>query len=187
MLRAAIAESCRPQVLAWPNRFAPCILAPNHISLSDGPVIAARAPRRILFAVDPDYALSPIWSTFMRAWGAVTRCDFVAAGPGRILGLRAMLARLEMGGWVCLFPQGGVSAVGDAALPDLDGLEWLARRSGAPVYRVAMRPRSGVHGRYRLSTIVSIDPAMVCRSAGRMRRSSSTGQEHPNRRILASD
>jgi 1-acyl-sn-glycerol-3-phosphate acyltransferase len=170
MLRAAIAEGRKPPMLAWPDPFASCILAPNHISLSDGPVIAARSPRRILFAVDPDFALSPVWSTFMRAWGAVTRCDFVAAGPGRILGLRALLARLELGGWVCLFPQGGVSPAGEAALPDLGGLEWLARRSGAPVYRVAMRPRSGVYGRYRLSAIASIEPAKVGQSAGRMRK-----------------
>jgi 1-acyl-sn-glycerol-3-phosphate acyltransferase len=131
------------------------ILAPNHLSLLDGPVIArawwksgawrGRAP--LLFGVDPDYARHPVWRAVIAVICRIWRVDVVAMGPRCSYGLRRMLRHLEEGGVVCLFPAGAIGAS-----DRFPGIDFLSRKSGADIRAVRLGYRVG-RGRYALTGI----------------------------------
>lgn len=58
----------------------------------------------------------------------------VPMAPGSTGGLREMLRALQAGGWVCLFPEGGI-----ATKKEYPGASWLAARSGAPIHPLNIR------------------------------------------------
>lgn len=156
------ADAARPHAPPsswWPAKHA--ILAPNHLSMLDGPVVArtwsmacsGRADLPLLFGVDPDYSLHPFWARVMRSACRLWNADFVPIGRGNPFGLRRMLDHLGRAGVVCLFPSG---AIGSSER--FRGAEFLSQRSGAPLYDVHLRYRIG-HGRYALTEAACSIPA----------------------------
>ena len=106
------------------------LVACNHVSLADGPVLCsalgrARRPRflgkRELFDI-------PLLGAFLRAGGAIP-LDRSGSDPSA---LRAALEILEQGGSVGLFPEGTRVKPGQTRRPKA-GIAFLSARSGAPV------------------------------------------------------
>lgn len=60
--------------------------------------------------------------------------------PGSSRGIRALLRHLEAGGWVCIFPEGGIDRGGEHP-----GAAWLSIRSGVPIHRIHLQHGLG-HG-----------------------------------------
>jgi len=118
----------------WPARNSPAIIVANHQGYLDGPWLAALAPQRILFGVDPDFSRRQPWRGLLRLYTALVGVDIVPMGPGSLCGLRQMCRYLEAGGWVCLFPEGGINTG-----REWPGAQWLARRTGAPIHRLRLR------------------------------------------------
>lgn len=63
-----------------------------------------------------------------------TGCTMVPMEPGSHHGLRPLLRHLRGGGWVCLFPEGGIGTG-----RQYPGAEWLSERTGAPLHRLHIR------------------------------------------------
>lgn len=119
---------------AWPDPDMPAILCPApHRGYLDGPSIAAATPRPILFAVTPTFACHRFWKPVLDRLGQVTGSSYVPMRPGSCGGLRSLLAHLRGGGWVCIFPEGGIGT--GQAYP---GVQWLAAKSGAPIHRLRL-------------------------------------------------
>lgn len=122
--------------IAWPVSGRSAIVVANHTSLLDGPALAWLTPQPMLFGVDPAYSLHPLWRKALIGYASLigTGCDMVPMEPGSLLGLRALLRRLEEGGWVCLFPEGGIRTGCLHA-----GAAWLSQRTNAPIHRLEIR------------------------------------------------
>ncbi|MEJ2630935.1 MAG: lysophospholipid acyltransferase family protein [Acidihalobacter sp.] len=117
----------------WPMHEQPNIIVANHTSLLDGPALAWLTPWPILFSVDSAYARHPVWSKVLLGYARLigTGCEMVPMMPGSAQGLRTLARRLEEGGWVCLFPEGGIGT--GQSYP---GVDWLAGCTSAPVHRL---------------------------------------------------
>lgn len=118
----------------WPDLTKPAIITPNHTSYLDGPVLAMLAPRPILFGVDPEFSTRAPWRSILLGIGQITRCRMTPMTPGSSYGLREMLRYLCTGGWVCLFPEGGIETG-----RSYSGSHWLAERSGASIHPILVR------------------------------------------------
>ena len=106
------------------------ILAGPHGSLLDGPALSRwlgrQGFRRVLFAVDPDYARHPFWRSVLRAYGGLYGHRMVALDSRRPFGLRHLL-RAHGEGWdIALFPQG--VGIADPHRPWQPGADWVVRR-----------------------------------------------------------
>jgi len=118
----------------WPQA-GPTIITANHESYLDGPMLALLAPRPILFGVDPDFSTREPWRSLLLAWGRISGGHrMVPMTPGSSRGLREMLRWLREGGWVCLFPEGGIGTG-----REYPGVHWLADRSGARIHPLEIR------------------------------------------------
>nr|HPG18878.1 1-acyl-sn-glycerol-3-phosphate acyltransferase [Opitutaceae bacterium] len=107
------------------------LLVANHMSYVDGVVLQLACPRPVRFVGDDDYRRSH-W--FARRIFRLT--GTIPLGPRSTLsGTRRILAALQAGEVVCMFPEGGISRTGQ--LMDLrPGYDWLAHRAGVPVLPV---------------------------------------------------
>jgi 1-acyl-sn-glycerol-3-phosphate acyltransferase len=119
--------------IVWPDPERAAIIVANHTSLLDGPALALLTPRPILFGVDPAYSRHPFWRPLMLMYAGMvgTACEVVPMTPGSPIGLRSLACRLEVGGWVCLFPEGGIST--GRRYP---GVDWLVKRVDVSVCRL---------------------------------------------------
>jgi 1-acyl-sn-glycerol-3-phosphate acyltransferase len=132
----------RPKVVGRRNvpRHGPVILASNHRSFIDSPVITLLAPRQVSFLAKQEYF------TGKGVRGAVSRAFFSgigAIGVERGAGSAAQqaldlgLARLEAGEAFAIYPEGTRSLDG-RLYRGRTGVAWLALTSGAPVVPVAL-------------------------------------------------
>ena len=132
----------RPKVVGRRNvpRTGPVILASNHRSFIDSPVITLLAPRQVSFLAKQEYF------TGKGLRGAVSRAFFSgigAIGVERGAGSAAQqaldlgLARLEAGEAFAIYPEGTRSLDG-RLYRGRTGVAWLALTSGAPVVPVAL-------------------------------------------------
>lgn len=129
--RAALVRSClgdRLRLSGAPASGAGLLLTADHPSLLDGPLLAILVPRPLLFGVDAAYARHPFWRPLLRGWARLTGNDLVALSPASPFALRALARRLEEGGAVCLFPEGGIRR-GGTARPWQAGVRFLATRA----------------------------------------------------------
>lgn len=141
----------------WPDPGRPAIIAPApHRSYLDGPTIALLTPRPILFAVTPDFACHWIWRPILEGFGKINGCSMTPMRPGSARGLRTLLRHLESGGWVCIFPEGGLNKQ-----QERPGVNWLAQRSGAPVHRLRLSHGPGI-GDIRMVTAVRCAGSWGC-------------------------
>ncbi len=109
-------------------RSGPVILAANHRSMLDVPLMGISSPRRTVFMAKKELFGDPV-----RAW----LWDWLGGFPVRrdISDLRALdigLAILEQGNCLALYPEGTRSKSG-RMLPFLKGAAWLALRTGATI------------------------------------------------------
>jgi 1-acyl-sn-glycerol-3-phosphate acyltransferase len=108
----------------------PVILAPNHLSVIDGPVLHGAVPRGTHILVKQEMFHGPL-GAILRAAGQIP----VDRESGRSA-LEAALGVLRRGGVVGIFPEGNRGR-GDAAGVRA-GVAWLAVHAPAPVVPVAL-------------------------------------------------
>ena len=106
----------------------PVILASNHASFLDPPLIGGATPREASFLARESLFRFPILGTFIRSINALP----VDRGGKSPKGLKAILDRLAKGKPVVLFPEGTRTSDG-ALLPARSGVGLAVIKSGAPV------------------------------------------------------
>lgn len=111
-------------------RAGPLIVAFNHASLLDGPLVgAALAPaRRPCFLGKKELFENPLLGAYLRRAGGVP-LDRGSADHGA---MRAALEVLGRGGSIALSPEGTRVKKGETRAPKL-GVSFLSAKSGAPV------------------------------------------------------
>lgn len=109
----------------------PVILASNHQSFLDPPLVAAALSRQVSFLARQTLFESWWLGPLFRALGVIPLDREGGTGAG----LKAVLAWLEAGGAVVLFPEGTRSPDGRLQ-PARPGVGLVAVRSGAPVVPV---------------------------------------------------
>ena len=117
------------------------ILVRPHVSLLDGPAVAAWLPRiglvQAVFAVDPDYARHPVWSRLLKAYGWLTGGHtMLPLDATRPFAMRELLRILDQGRDVVIFPQG--TGIGDHARPDARGCDWLLEKTSRRVMEITL-------------------------------------------------
>ncbi len=142
------------------------IVAPNHSSLWDGPLVACLSDRRVLFGVDPDYLCRQPWRFLLLFLVWLGFGEVVPLDADRPFAWRKLSAALRRGAAVCVFPEGAI-ARGGQLLPIRPGVARLASMNRAPVLpvrieRAARAPaRQGRAPRPRIAVVAGppIDPS----------------------------
>lgn len=101
----------------------------NHVSLLDGPLMAAIGPEEAGFAV---------WWTWLDKWWLkpfIEVMRLVPVDPTRPLHTRTLLAAVESGRPLVIFPEGRISVTG-ALMKIYAGPAWIADRTGAAIVPV---------------------------------------------------
>ena len=132
------------------------IVAANHTSLADPPILQAFVPRHLTFLMTDKYHHIAAVRWFVRFWGVVVVRE---AGLNRDA-MWSALAALERGDALGIFPEGGLSRDGQIHRP-LPGIALLARRAGVPVVPVGLAgierllpPDTWAFGRSRIALAV---------------------------------
>lgn len=131
----AAAAHVRAGDLAVLDRPGPYILAVNHLSSWDVPLIFSRTPahrRMVVLAADKWRRVLPIRWLF-----DAVGCVWVKRGEVDRAALNAVLAQLRRGRVVGIAPEGTRSKTG-ALQRARHGAGWLARMSGTPVIPMAL-------------------------------------------------
>jgi 1-acyl-sn-glycerol-3-phosphate acyltransferase len=120
----------------------PFVIAANHYSFLDPPLIGALYGRPIRFlALAELFGNHRLLDWSLRAFNVIE----VPRGARPLAGVRRALAHLAAGGVVGVFPEGRrVVRFGD--VPPKHGAAWLAVRSGAPLLPVAITGTEQVFG-----------------------------------------
>jgi 1-acyl-sn-glycerol-3-phosphate acyltransferase len=126
----------------------PFVLAANHFSFLDPPLLAAAFPRPVRFmALDELLGNHRLLDLVLDTWGVI----HVSRANRSIAGVRTALAHLGGGGSVGLFPEGRrVSRWGEVGFKR--GAAWLAVRSGSPLVPAAVEGSDevlGIDNRFR--------------------------------------
>lgn len=110
------------------------LVVANHQSVLDIPLIAASTRRHVAFVARDSLARSPLMAFVMRRSGAI----LIRRGTGDRAALRAMVAHLERGDCVAVFPEGTRTRDGSLG-PFRSGALLAARQAGVPVVPAAIR------------------------------------------------
>src|SRR2546427_1558513 len=110
---------------------APVILAANHASFIDPPLVGAGAKREINYLARESLFRFPVVGAILRAVNSVP----VDRDGGGAAGLRAILDRLLAGGGIILFPEGTRTRDGKLQ-PARSGIGLVVIKSTAPVVPV---------------------------------------------------
>lgn len=112
-------------------REGPVVIACNHISAWDPPVVGSAGPRPLDFMAKVELFSTPLSAAFMRGLGAFP----VDRSRSDVGAVKEAIRRLRAGRAVGVFIQGTRNA-GDAAA--LDGAAYIALSSGAPIVPAAI-------------------------------------------------
>lgn len=133
--RALVASLCRvdaAQLEKVPHT-GPLILATNHVSFLEIPVLHSRLrPRRIYALAKAEAWKNPILGWLFNRWGAIP----IRRGETDLAALRRSLAVLEEGAILAIAPEGTRSRHGRLQ-KGRTGVVTLALRSGAPILPLA--------------------------------------------------
>src|SRR5208282_5039175 len=109
----------------------PVILASNHASYIDPPLVGAGVTRHINFLARDSIFRVPLLAALLRSWEVVP----VDRDGGTGRGLKVILRRLEEGGAIILFPEGTRTRHGELN-PARSGIGLAVIKSKAPVVPV---------------------------------------------------
>ena len=109
----------------------PVILAVNHTSFLDGPLIAGVAPRPVHFLIKKEIFVGPLGPILVHGFGQI---PIDRSHPDRTA-IQAALATLRGGGVLGVFPEGTRTAGEFESVQN--GLAYFALATGAPVLPVA--------------------------------------------------
>ncbi len=118
------------------------ILAANHASLLDPPLVGAALKRDICYLARESLFRNPLFGAVLRSWNVVP----VDRDGGGATGLRAIMDRLNAGNAVILFPE-GTRTLDGALQPARSGIGLLAIKSTAPVVPVRLFGTFEAYGR----------------------------------------
>jgi 1-acyl-sn-glycerol-3-phosphate acyltransferase len=113
----------------------PVIVAPNHRSMLDIPVLVAGSPRQVYFMAKQELYKGPLLRLLWRELGGfpVRRQVF------DLRALEAAAGLLDRGEAVAMYPEGTRNYTADPLLPFLRGPAWLALRTGVPIVPCGVR------------------------------------------------
>ena len=119
----------------------PGIIVCRHLSLADGPMLAARLPRGCLFAVSPRFASNQPWRFLLNSYGRAVGQRMLPLSPEQPMGLKSLFRQLKNGGKVVIYPEGDISPDGEL-LPIQPGTAALWIRSQVPLIpiRYSLKP-----------------------------------------------
>jgi 1-acyl-sn-glycerol-3-phosphate acyltransferase len=109
------------------------IIAPNHLSLLDPPLIGCACPRELRFIAKAELFRYGLFSKLIRRLGAFP----VERGTADVGAIKTALRFLNDGRAVIIFIE-GTRGKGEHLLPPTPGVTLLARQSGAPVVPTAI-------------------------------------------------
>ena len=121
----------------------PVILASNHASFLDPPLVGSRLRRGINYLARESLFRFPVLGWVLRKWNSVP----VDREGGGAAGLRAILDRLLAGGAIILFPEGTRTRTGDLQ-PARSGIGLTVIKSAAPVVPVRVFGTFEAYGRH---------------------------------------
>jgi len=121
----------------------PVILAANHMSYLDPPLVGAGLPRDINYLARESLFRYPGMGVLLRSWNSVP----VDRDGGGAAGLKAILDRLLNGGGIILFPEGTRSSDGRLQ-PARSGIGLTVIKSTAPVVPVRVFGTYEAYGRH---------------------------------------
>jgi 1-acyl-sn-glycerol-3-phosphate acyltransferase len=123
----------------------PVIIAANHASFLDPPLVGASLHRAINYLARESLFHFPPMGAVLRSW----QCVPVDRDGGGAAGLRAILDRLLAGGAIILFPEGTRSRDG-AFQPARSGIGLTVIKSAAPVVPVHVFGTFNAYNRHML-------------------------------------
>lgn len=139
------------------------VLAANHLSHIDPPMITLAAPRNVRYlALDELFGQTKVFDWITLYYGAIP----MSRDRPPLGAMREAIATLEGGGLLGVFPDGKrVAAWGDV-YPPKRGAAWLAMRTGAPLIPVAVQGTQGtlsvdVPGLKRTAVRVWVEPPLL--------------------------
>jgi 1-acyl-sn-glycerol-3-phosphate acyltransferase len=121
----------------------PVILASNHASYLDPPLVGSALPRDINYMARETLFRFPVVGAILRSWNAVP----VDRDGGGASGLRNILDRLHQGGAIILFPEGTRTRDGKLQ-PVRSGIGLTVIKSEAPVIPVRVFGTYEAFGRH---------------------------------------
>lgn len=121
----------------------PVILAANHASYVDPPLVGTGVERLVNILARDSLFRYPGFGAMLRSWHAVP----VARDSSGAAGLRAILDRLLAGGAILLFPEGTRTHDGNL-LPARSGIGLVVIKSTAPVVPVRVWGTFEAYGRH---------------------------------------
>lgn len=121
----------------------PVILAANHASFLDPPLIGSSLPRPINYLARESLFRYPGIGALLRSWNAVP----VDRDGGGAKGLKTILDRLLAGGGIILFPEGTRTLDGQF-LPARSGIGLTVIKSNAPVVPVRVYGTFEAYGKH---------------------------------------
>lgn len=132
---------------SWANVSGPVIVVANHVSYLDGLLLAAFSPIPLHYGVTADFARRQPWKFILDRLSSMGYGNYTPLDPHQPHGLRRLLKTLRSGGWVAIFPEGGISRTGrfGGVRP---GVIALAKASGATILPVRISgPEKSVFGK----------------------------------------
>lgn len=120
-----------------------CILAANHASYLDPPLVGSGVHRQVGMLARKSLFRFPLFGAMLRSWEAVP----VDPKGGSAAGLKGILDRVEQGGVVLIFPEGTRSPDGHV-LPARSGLGLAVMKTEAPVVPVRIWGTFEAYGRH---------------------------------------
>ena len=123
-------------------RTGPVILAANHASFIDPPLVGSGLTRDINYLARESLFRFPVVGAILRSWNAVP----VDRDGGGAAGLRKILNRLFAGGGIILFPEGTRTKDGNLQ-PARSGIGLTVIKSSAPVVPVRVFGTFAAYGR----------------------------------------
>jgi 1-acyl-sn-glycerol-3-phosphate acyltransferase len=149
----------------FPN--PPFIIAANHLSFLDPPLVAAAWGRRLRFVTLADlFGNYPLLDFTLESFEAIR----IKRGTVPLAAVRQALAHLAEGGVVCLFPE-GTRATRWGEVRPFPGAAWLAVKAGVPIVAVAAIGTDRVLGidnkLHKGRVAIRIGPAFFPHGSGR--------------------
>ncbi|HZL79466.1 MAG TPA: lysophospholipid acyltransferase family protein [Candidatus Limnocylindrales bacterium] len=123
-------------------RTGPVILAANHASFIDPPLVGSGLTRDINYLARESLFRFPVVGAILRSWNAVP----VDRDGGGAKGLKIILGRLLAGGGIILFPEGTRTRDGNLQ-PARSGIGLTVIKSAAPVVPVRVFGTFAAYGR----------------------------------------